>query len=248
MSGHSKWSSIKHKKGKEDAKRGKIFSKLIKEITIAARLGGGDPTGNPRLKVAISTAKANNMPAENIERAIKKGTGELEGESYEEMVYEGYGPGGTAVMVDIMTDNKKRTVSELRYIFTKNNGNLSESGSVSWIFEKKGIIVCDKNSVDEDILVEIALEAGAEDIKEQEKEFEIISSVEDFETVKEGIITNNIPYTFAEITMISKTAVQLEGKEAQQMLKLLEMLEDSNDVQKVYANFDISDEIMEQMI
>lgn len=248
MSGHSKWSSIKHKKGKEDAKRGKIFSELIKEITIAARLGGGDPTGNPRLKVAISTAKANNMPAENIERAIKKGTGELEGESYEEMVYEGYGPGGTAVMVDIMTDNKKRTVSELRYIFTKNNGNLSESGSVSWIFEKKGIIVCDKNSVDEDILVEIALEAGAEDIKEQEKEFEIISSVEDFETVKEGIITNNIPYTFAEITMISKTAVQLEGKEAQQMLKLLEMLEDSNDVQKVYANFDISDEIMEQMI
>jgi len=247
MSGHNKWSSIKHKKGAADAKRGKIFTKLIKEITVAARLGGGDPDGNPRLRSAIISGKAENMPKENIERAIKKGTGELEGVSYEEANYEGYGPGGAAVIVEIMTDNKNRTVADIRHIFSKNNGTLAESGSVAWMFEKKGLIVFEKGQIDEDALIDIALEAGAEDVKEGENEFEVITEPGDFEGVKECIEKENLSCVLAEIDMIPKSTVKLDGKNARQMLRLMEMLEESDDVQKGYSNFDIPDDIIEEL-
>jgi YebC/PmpR family DNA-binding regulatory protein len=247
MSGHSKWSSIKHKKGAADAKRGKIFSKLIKEITVAARLGGRDPEGNPRLRTAIMAAKSENMPKDNIERAIKKGTGELEGASYEETNYEGYGPGGVAVMVDCLTDNKNRAVADIKHLFERNGGNLGEPGCVSWIFEKKGLIVVDKDKVDEDQLLNLALEAGADDVKEQESEFEITTGISDFESVREAVEKAGLPYTLAEITMIPKNTVPLEGKKAQQMISLMQALEDNDDVSHVYANFDISDDVLEEM-
>ncbi len=248
MSGHSKWSSIKHKKAKEDAKRGKIFTKLIREIMVAAREGGGDIDSNPRLRTAVANAKSYNMPAENIERAIKKGTGELDSEShYEEAIYEGYGPGGVAILIEALTDNKNRTVAELRRIFSRNNGNLAESGSVSWMFEKKGLITFDAEKVDEDTIFEIAIEAGAEDVKRSDNEFEVITSPKSFEEVKEAFDKRNIRYNLAEVTMIPKTTVKLDGKEAEQVLKLMDILEDNDDVQKVYSNFDIPDSVMEKI-
>jgi len=247
MSGHSKWSTIKRKKGAMDAKKGKIFSKLIKEITIAARIGGGSIDGNPRLRTAIAAAKAENMPKDNIERAIKKGTGELESSTWEEINYEGYGPGGVAVLVDALTDNKNRTSGEVRHIFSKNNGSLGETGCVSWIFDKKGLIVFDKDKMDEEKLFEIALEAGADDIKEEETSYEVLTDPKNFEKVRTVIEQNKIGYVLAEITMVPKNTVKVEGKEAEQMLRLMEMLEDADDVQKAYANFDISEEILEKM-
>jgi len=247
MSGHSKWSSIKHKKGAADAKRGKIFTRLIREITVAARMGGGDPSGNPRLRSAIAAAKAENMPKDNIERAIKKGTGELEGTSYEESSYEGYGPGGVAVLVDCLTDNKNRTVADVKYAFERHGGNLGEPGCVAWMFDKKGLIVIEKNQVDEEKLLDLALEAGAEDVNDEEGEFEVITDPADFEAVKEVIEAANIPYTLAEISMIPKNTVKLEGKKAQQMLNLMQALEDNDDISNVYANFDIPDEVMEAL-
>lgn len=247
MSGHSKWSSIKHKKGIADAKRGKMFSKLIKEIMVSARLGGGDPNGNPRLRQAVLAAKAENMPKENIERAIKKGTGELEGVRYEEVSYEGYGPGGTAVLVETLTDNKNRATAEVRHLFVKHGGNLGEPGCVSWVFDKKGLIVFDKGRVTEETLMDVVLDAGAEDIHETEKEFEVVASSEALENVKEAVESAQLPYTFAEVTMYPQSTVKLEGRDAERMLKLMESLEDSDDVQKVYANFDIPDSVMEEL-
>ncbi|MEJ2589260.1 MAG: YebC/PmpR family DNA-binding transcriptional regulator, partial [Deltaproteobacteria bacterium] len=230
MSGHSKWSSIKHKKGAADAKRGKIFTKLIKEITVAARMGGGDPDGNPRLRTAIAAAKAENMPKENIERAVKKGTGELEGVSYEESNYEGYGPGGVAVLVECLTDNKNRTVADIKHLFERYGGNLGEPGCVSWMFEKKGLIVIEKDKVNEDELIDLALEAGAEDVKEEETEFEVVSAPQDFETVRKAIDGASVPYTVAELSMIPQNVVKVEGKKAQQMLTLTQALDDHDDV------------------
>jgi len=242
MSGHSKWASIKHKKGALDAKRGKIFTKLIKEISVAARLGGGDPDGNPRLRTAILAAKADNMPKDNIDRAIKKGTGELEGVNYEEVIYEGYGTAGVAVILSVLTDNKNRTVAEIRSIFGKNGGNLGEAGCVGWMFHKKGQILVDLKTVDEDKLMAIVLDAGAEDMQTGEGEFEVITTPENFEKVKKAIDDNKIPATFAEVTMVPQSYIKLTGQKAQQMLHLMEVLEDHDDVQKVYANFDIPEE------
>jgi len=247
MSGHSKWSSIKHKKGAADAKRGKIFSKLIKEVSVAARFGGGDPAGNPRLRQAILAAKAENMPKENIERAIKKGTGELEGANYEEAPYEGYGPGGAAVLVETLTDNKNRTTADVRHVFSKYGGNLGEAGCVSWLFDKKGLIVFNKDDVEEETLMNVALDAGAEDIRETEKEFEVLVAPEAHERVREAVEDAQMSYTFAEITMYPQNTVKLEGRDAERMLRLIEALEDADDVQKVYANFDIPDSVMEEL-
>ena len=247
MSGHSKWSTIKRKKGALDAKRGKIFTKLIKEITVAARMGGGDPESNPRLRAAIAAAKAENMPKDNIERAIKKGTGELEGTQYEELTYEGYGPGGVAVLVEVLTDNKNRSIAEIRHIFSKHGGNLGENGCVSWMFDKKGLLVFSKDQVSEDDVMAVALEAGADDIKETEKEYEVIVEPSEFETVKEAFDKAGIPYLVAEISMVPQNTIALEGKDAEKMLKLMDALEDSDDVQKAYANFDISEAIMETL-
>ena len=247
MSGHSKWASIKHKKGAADAKRGKIFSRLNKEITVAARLGGGDPSGNPRLRSAIQAAKAENMPKDNIERAIKKGTGELEGASYEECNYEAYGPGGVAIMIDCLTDNKNRTVAEVKHLFERHGGNLGEPGCVSWIFEKKGLIVFERESVEEERLLELALDAGAEDIKEEETQFEILTDPSDFESVKKAFDDEGLSYTVAEVSMIPQNTVSLEGRDAEKMLNLMETLEDHDDINHVYANFDIPDEVMEAL-
>jgi len=246
MSGHSKWSTIKRKKGATDAKRGKIFTKLAKEIIVAARLGGGDINMNPRLRAAVADARTENMPKDNIERAIKKGTGELEGQSYEEVIYEGYGTGGVAVLVESVTDNKNRTVSDIRYIFSKNGGNMGENGCVAWLFDKKGLITVDKKAVNEEKLMDIALEAGAEDVREQEEEYEVVTPASDFEAVKKALDDQKVPYLAAEITMLPKTTVQIEDeKQAQQVLRLMEALEDYDDVQHAYANFDIPDAILE---
>jgi len=247
MSGHSKWSSIKHKKGATDAKRGKIFTKLIKEITVAARMGGGDPDANPRLRTAIVAAKSENMPKDNIERAIKKGTGELEGVNYEESTYEGYGPGGAAVFIESVTDNKNRAVADIRHIFSKNGGNLGENGCVAWMFDKKGYIAIEKKSVDEDSLMETAIEAGAEDVREDNGSFEIITEPDDFESVKTAVDNAAISYIDAEVTMLPQSTTNLEGKQALQMIKLMEALEDCEDVQKVYTNADIPEEIVNNM-
>lgn len=245
MSGHSKWASIRHKKGAVDAKRGKVFTRLIKEITVAARLGGGDADGNPRLRTAIQAAKAENMPKENIERAIKKGTGELEGVSYEEVNYEAYGPGGVAVLIDCLTDNKNRTVADIKHICDRHGGRLGEPGCVSWMFEKKGVIVFDRDEADEEQLLELALEAGAEDVKEEETQFEVITDPADFETVKTAFDNADLAYSLAEITMVPQNFVKLDGKKAQQMLDFMGALEEHDDVSEVSANFDIPDEVME---
>ncbi|MDY6988560.1 MAG: YebC/PmpR family DNA-binding transcriptional regulator [Thermodesulfobacteriota bacterium] len=247
MSGHSKWSTIKRKKGVTDARRGKIFTKLIKEITVAARFGGGDPDANPRLRTAIATARAENMPKDNIERAIKKGTGELEGATYEEVCYEGYGPGGAAVLVESLTDNKNRTVADIRHVFSKSGGSLGEAGCVAWMFGQKGFFVLEKSGVDEETLMEATLDAGAEDIRDEGETFEVITSPADFEAVKKALEDKELPYVLAEITMVPNSTVELEGKEAEQMLKLMDMLEDSDDVQKAYSNFDISEKTLEEL-
>ena len=244
MSGHSKWSSIKHKKGATDAKRGKIFTKLIKEITVAARFGGGDPAANPRLRTAILAAKSENMPKDNIERAIKKGTGELEGVNYEESIYEGYGPGGAAIFIESLTDNKNRAVADIRHILNKAGGNLGSNGCVAWIFEKKGDIVVENDAVDEDTLMEVAIDAGAEDVREDDSNYEIITEPKDFEAVKAAIEAQSLPYIAAEITMLPQSTVNLQGNEAEQMVKLMETLEDCDDVQKVYTNADIPEELI----
>ena len=246
MSGHSKWAQIKHKKAYTDAKRGKVFTKIVKEISISARLSGGDPEGNPRLRTAIEKAKEVNMPHENIKRAIMKGTGELPGTSYEEYTYEGYGPGGVAVLIEVLTDNRNRSVSEMRHIMSKHGGSLGEAGCVSWMFEKKGYILVDKNAVDEDALMSVALDAGAEDIKNDQKEenYEVICTPEDLGAVKGAIEKAVIPVVLSEITMLPKIFVTLDGKSAEQMVKLLDLLEDNEDVQNVYANFDIPDDVM----
>ncbi len=248
MAGHSHWAQIKRKKAAQDAKRGKLFTKLIREIMVAARLGGGDPSANPRLRAAIQAAKAANMPKENIERAIRKGTGQEPGTTWEEAVYEGYGPGGVAVLIKSVTDNKRRTVSELRHIFSKCGGNLAEPGAVSWIFEQKGLIVVARNGTDEEKLLETALEAGAEDVREYESEFEIITTPQELEEVKKALEEAGFPIQSARVTMVPKTTVRLEEeKTVQQMLRLMETLEDHDDVQQVYANFDIPDELMERV-
>jgi len=245
MSGHSKWATTKHKKAATDAKRGKIFTKIGKEIAVAAKLGGGDPSGNPRLRTAVAKAKSVSMPAENIKRAIQKGTGELPGVSYEEIMYEGYGPGGVAVIVEVMTDNRNRTVSEIRNIFSKSGGNMGEAGCVSWMFHKKGYLVVNRAKSDEDKLMSIALDAGAEDMQTEDENFVITTPPNDFEKVKKALEDANVTMDAAEVTMVPQTYVKLEGKEAQQMLRLVETLEDNDDVQNVYANFDIPEEIME---
>ena len=246
MSGHSKWAGIKHKKAVVDAKRGKVFSKLSKELTIAAKIGGGHADMNPRLRLAMEKAKEANMPSDNIKRAIKKGTGELPGTSYEETTYEGYGPGGVALLLEILTDNKNRTVGEIRHILTKHNGNMGEAGCVAWMFDQKGYILVAKKSIDEDTLMSLALDAGAEDFKSdpEEENFEITTVPEDLNKVKEFLKAKNIAMDLAEITMIPQNYVKLESKDAAKMLKLMEALEDHDDVQNVYANFDIPDEMM----
>jgi YebC/PmpR family DNA-binding regulatory protein len=244
MSGHSKWATTKHKKAATDAKRGKIFTKLAKEITVAAKLGGSDPNGNPRLRTAVAKAKGVSLPAENIKRAIQKGTGELPGVSYEEVMYEGYGPAGVAVIVDVMTDNRNRTVSEIRNIFSKAGGNMGEAGCVAWMFHKKGYLVINRSKVDEDKLMTLALEAGAEDMQTEEENYVVTTPPHDFEKVKKVLEDAGVAPDVAEITMIPQTYVKLDSKEAQQMLRLIETLEDNDDVQNVYANFDIPEEIM----
>lgn len=245
MSGHSKWASIKHKKGAADAKRGKVFTKLIREITVAAKIGGGDPTGNARLRAAIQAAKAENMPKDNIERAIKKGTGELEGTSYEEVNYEAYGPGGVAVLIDCLTDNKNRTVADLKHAFDRHGGSLGSPGCVSWIFVKKGLMVFDKSAAEEEKILEIALDGGAEDVRQSGSQFEVVMEPSDFEKVKKAFDGAGLPYSLAEITMIPQNTVRLEGKKAEQMLNLMEALDDIDDISHVYANFDIPDEYIE---
>lgn len=247
MSGHSKWASIKHKKAATDAKRGRIFTRLIKEITVAARMGGGDADGNPRLRTAIAAAKAQNMPQDNIKRAIKKGTGELPGQSYEEATFEGYGPGGTAVLVECLTDNRNRTVADVRHIFSKQGGNLGEVGCVNWMFEKKGIILVEQEKADEEQLMELALEAGADDIGVEDGNFQVITSPAAFEAVKAALEGKGLPVVLAEVSMHPQSTVHLEGKEAERMLRLMEALEDHDDVQDVSANFDIDIDIMEKI-
>ena len=239
MSGHNKWSSIKHKKGAADAKRGKVFTKIIKEITIAAKDGGGDPDGNPRLKTAIQSAKGANMPQDNIIRAIKKGTGELEGVSYEEVTYEGYGPGGVAVIVDCTTDNKNRTVAEIRRIFSKSGGNMGESGCVNWMFDRKGEIIIDKEGVEEEKVMDVALEAGAEDVIDNETVWAVRTEVSDFYAVSTALENATFEVKEAKLSRIPQNFVTVEGKVAEQVLRLVESLEESDDVQDVYANYDI---------
>ncbi|MFQ5673476.1 MAG: YebC/PmpR family DNA-binding transcriptional regulator [Nitrospinales bacterium] len=244
MSGHSKWASIKHKKGATDAKRGKLFTKLIKEITVAARMGGGDIDGNPRLRHSVTAAKQANMPADNITRAIKKGTGELEGVQYEEITYEGYGPGGAAVLVEVMTDNKNRSVGEIRAIFNKRGGNLGANGCVAWIFQQKGLILVNTSEIGEDELLELALEAGADDMKREDDHFEIVTSLENFEPVRKALEDKGIKMALAELTRIPQNTVTMDEKDGKALLRLMDALEDHDDVQKAYSNFDIPDEVM----
>lgn len=245
MSGHSKWATTKHRKGAADAKRGKIFTKIIREMTVAARMGGGNPDGNPRLRLAILKAKESNMPSDNMKKAIQRGTGELPGVQYEEILYEGYGPGGVALLIEIMTDNKNRTVAEIRHLLGKQGGSLGESGCVAWMFERKGSLVIDKKTVDEDRLMSIALDAGAEDVQSDDPaQFDVITSPTDFEAVKKALSDAAIDCLSAEVTRLAKTEVHLDGKAAGQMLHLMEALEDQDDVQKVHANFTLPDEFL----
>jgi len=246
MSGHSKWASIKHKKAATDAKRGKIFSRIAKEIIIAAKMGGGDPNSNPRLRTAISTAKSARMPNDNIDRAIKRGTGEIEGVTYEELTYEAYGPGGVAILIEALSDNKNRTAADVRIVITRKNGNLANSGSVAWIFDKVGMIRIAKEACDEDTAFTIATETGADDFQVHDDAYEITTSLDSFETVKAGFEEKEIKMELAEITYIPKNTVKVEGKEAVKVLGLIEAIEDLEDVQNVYANFDISDEEIEK--
>jgi YebC/PmpR family DNA-binding regulatory protein len=245
MSGHSKWHTIKHKKGAADAKRGKVFTRIIKELTVAARNGGGDPDTNPRLRTIVAEAKANNMPRENIERAIRRGTGEEPGVSYEEVTYEGYGPGGVAILIDTLTDNKNRTVGEIRHLLSKHAGNLAAENSVAWMFTRKGQVVVEKGKVDEEQLLAAALEAGADDMNDDESGWEIVCAPESFETVRDAVKRLGIEPASAAVAMIPQNYVKLVGKEAQQMLKLMEAIEDHDDVQHVWANFDVEEKEIE---
>ena len=245
MSGHSKWHSIKHKKAATDAKRGKAFTGLIKEITVAARLGGGDLEFNPRLRLAVDKAKSANMPKDNIERAVKKGTGELEGYNLEEVIYEGYGPGGVAVLIEATTDNKNRTVGEIRHFFSKYGGNLGESGSVNWLFDKRGYLVVSREAIEEEELLEIVLDAGAEDVKDDGESWEIFTTPETFQAVREALAGRELAIDVEELAMVPQTSVKLEGKQAKQMLKLMESLEDHEDLTNVWANFDIEEKEIE---
>lgn len=244
MSGHSKWSTIKHKKGATDAKRGKIFTKVIKEITVAARIGGGDVDGNPRLRLAVQKAKEVNMPQENVTRAIKKGTGELEGVQYQEISYEGYGPGGVAIFMEVMTDNKNRTISELRAVLDKNGGNMGENGCVAWIFEKKGTITIMTSEKNEEELLELVMDAGGDDLQTVDDHYEITTSIETFESVRKAIESSGIKVQSAELTRIPQNMVNVEEKNCKSLLRLMDMLEDHDDIQKVYSNFDITDELI----
>ena len=246
MSGHSKWSTIKRKKGAIDAARGRVFTKLIKEITVAVRAGGGDPDTNPRLRTALLAGRAQNLPADNVKKAIQRGTGELPGQAYEEIQYEGYGPGGVAILMQAVTDNRNRTVGELRHMLTKNGGNLGETGSVGWIFTKQGLIEIEQSAASEDQVMEIALEAGADDVKTEDGVHSVNCSPQSFDAVKAAFEGKNIPILSSEIAMVPSTQVKLEGKDAQHMLKLMEALEEHDDVQNVYANFDIEESVMEQ--
>lgn len=241
MSGHSKWATIKHKKGALDAKRGKIFTRLIKEIQIAAKQSGGDPDGNPRLRTAIAAAKAENMPAENIKRAVQRGTGELEGTTYEEIQFEGYGPGGVAVIVQTLTDNRNRAVSEIRHGFSKNGGNLGETGSVGYMFTKKGLIIVEKSAVDEDKLTEVVLEAGADDLSDEGDSWEVITGPKEYESVLAAVKAAGITPAHSEVTMIASTYTKLEGTQAAAMQRLLDALEDLDDTQNVYSNFEMDE-------
>ena len=247
MSGHSKWSKVKHIKAREDAKRGKVFSKLIREIMVAARDGGGDVSFNPRLRTIIDTAKAANMPNDNIARAVKKGTGELGGTSFEEGTYEGYGPGGVAILMDVLTDNKNRTVAEIRHIMSRHNANLGEGGCVAWNFDKKGLIMVDVAGMSEEALLDAALEAGAEDIRSENDTFEIITAPNDVMDVKEALESKGIAVASVEITMLPKSTIRVDGKTAEAVLKLMDALDEHDDVQHVYSNFDIPEEIMEKI-
>ncbi len=247
MAGHSKWANIKRRKGAQDAQRGKIFSKLNREIMVSAKLGGGDPDANPRLRLAINKARSANMPMDNIDRAIKKGTGDLEGVSYEEITYEGYGPAGVAILVETMTDNRKRTVSEVRHLFSKYSGNLGETGCVAWIFQMASLFIFSEEEVDPDQLVEVALEAGAEDIKEEDGEIEVTAPPDQFQVIKDAFDEAQLSYQLAEVTMIPQNTVALEGKKAEQALRLVEALEESDDVQRVFANFDIPEDVLESI-
>lgn len=247
MSGHSKWAQIKRKKAKTDQQRGKLFSKLIREITVAARVGGGDPKGNMRLKAALETAKAANMPADTLKRAIQKGTGELPGESYEEVTYEGYGPSGVAILVKVLTDNKNRTAPEIRHAFAKHGGNLGEVGCVSWVFERKGLIQVEAERVSEDELLDLALEAGASDMRRVDRVFEITTAPEELEEVRRVLEERGVSVHQAELTHLPLSSIRVEGKEAQQVLRLVEALEELDDVQAVYANFDIPDDVLETL-
>jgi len=245
VSGHSKWSTIKRKKGEADAKRGKAFTKIIKEIMVAARSGGADVNGNPRLRAAVTAAKVENMPKDNIERAIKKGAGEMEGVNYEEIRYEGYGPGGVAVLVETLTDNKNRTVSEVRHLFSRAGGNMADAGAVGWIFSKRGFFSFPKDKIDEDAVTTAALEAGAEDVKDAGDAWEVECAPADYEAVKNYFDEHKLPVELAELTMIPQTTVKLDGRQAEAMIRLMEGLEDHDDVQHVYANFDIDEKTME---
>ena len=247
MSGHSKWSSIKHKKALKDARRGKLFTKLIKEITVAAKLGGGDINANPRLRTAVITARQNSMPSDNIDRAIKKGTGELEGVTYDEISYEGYGPGGAAVLVMVMTDNRNRTVAEIRRLFTKHGGSMGEAGCVGWMFQKKGVLAVEKSQVEEDRLMELALEAGADDVAEDDGTYQITTAPDAFEAVKEALEKAKISVVSASVSMVPQNTLSLTGAPAEQTLKLLDELEDHDDVQDVASNIDISQEELERL-
>lgn len=248
MSGHSKWSTIRRKKEKTDAARGRLFTKLIREIAAAARVGGGDPDGNPRLRTAIDAARNANMPSENIERAIKKGTGELPGAHYEEMIYEGYGPGGVAILLETLTDNKNRTTAEIRHILTKYGGKMSEAGSVAWTFDQKGLVVVSKEGCPEDDLLAAALEAGAEDLKSDDEDYyEVLTSPSDLESVKQALQAAGIAWERSELTRVPQSLVKVEGKAAEQLLRLMSFLEDQEDVQHTYANFDIPAEILEEV-
>jgi len=246
MSGHSKWSSIKHKKAATDAKRGKMFTRFIRELTIAARSGGGDANANSRLRHAIDGARAANMPSDNIKKAIQRGTGELEGVNYEEFSYEGYGPGGVAILADVMTDNKNRTVSEVRHVFSKYNGNLGETGCVSWMFTRKGVILVPQSAIGEDELMEVVVDNGAEDMVKEGSSYEITTATEDFDKVHEALKAKKIPIESAEIAKVPSTYIKLEGKQAEQMLRLYEKLEELDDIQNVWANFDIAEEEIEK--
>ena len=247
MSGHSKWATIRHKKAATDARRGKLFTKLIRELTSAARMGGGVVDANPRLRTAIAAAKNANMPADTIQRAIKKGTGELPGETYDEVIYEGYGAGGVAVLVDVLTDNKNRTVAEVRHLFAKHGGNLGENGCVAWMFDRKGYLTLDASEIAEDDLLEIVLEAGGDDIRGDGEVYEIYTAPEAFEEVRSALEARGLTIAEAEITMVPQNSVKLEGKQAEQVLRFMDALDDHEDVRKAYANFDISDEVMAQL-